>query len=327
MRLLLRADASPTIGAGHISRVVAYAERAVSRGWEVAFAGNTDNSEWLASRFSELSVTRLPVSPLASLASGFDAVLVDHYGLGDVRAEVNAAGAVLVSIEDDTFGRRPADVVVDSGFTPLPRSSDGSGVLLRGVEFTALRDVVLRTRALRASRTPGSPLHVTVVLGGGAEWVSTVSSLLRALRDTSLPFTADALVRGEPELPSLVDGQSIRVAPPHPGLLDLLATTDVAITAAGVTFLELCCLGVPTAAVQLVDNQAAGYRAALDLGLTTGLGTASTLDDRSVTTALRELLSDASLRSRLAKAASSTVDGRGADRVLDVVAARLNARG
>jgi spore coat polysaccharide biosynthesis predicted glycosyltransferase SpsG len=79
--------------------------------------------------------------------------------------------------------------------------------------------------------------------------------------------------------------------------------------------------------VQLVDNQAAGYRAALDLGLTTGLGTASTLDDRAVTTALRELLSDASLRSRLAKAASSTVDGLGADRVLDAVAARVNARG
>ncbi|WP_328605746.1 spore coat protein [Amycolatopsis sp. NBC_00345] len=322
MRLLLRADASPTIGAGHISRVVAYAERAVSRGWEVAFAGDTDNAEWLASRLSELSVSRLPVSSWASLASGFDAVLVDHYGLGDVRAEVNAAGAVLVSIEDDTFGRRSADVVVDSGFTPSSRPADGSGVLLRGVEFTALRDVVLRTRALRASRTPGSPPHVTVVLGGGAEWASTVSSLLRALRDTSLPFTADALVRGEPSVPSLVDGQSIRVAAPHSGLLDLLATTDVAISAAGVTFLELCCLGVPTAALQLVDNQAPGYRAALSLGLATGVGDAATLDARlpSVTDALRELLSDASLRAALTKSAMSTVDGLGADRVLDVVA-------
>ncbi|GAA3536876.1 UDP-2,4-diacetamido-2,4,6-trideoxy-beta-L-altropyranose hydrolase [Amycolatopsis ultiminotia] len=322
MKLLLRADASPTIGAGHVARAVAYAERAVARGWQVSFAGTTANAEWLAVRLAELSVPVLPGSSLGALASGFDAVLLDHYAIGDVRAEVNAAGARLVSIEDDAFGRRPADVVVDCGFAPGPRPADGSDVLLRGVEYTALRDVVLRARARRASQGPSNPPHVTVVLGGGAEWTSTVALLLRALRDTGLPFTADALVRGTPELPSLVDGQEIRVAAPHAGLLEVLTTTDVAISASGVTFLELCCLGVPTAAVQLVDNQAAGYRAALDLGLASPLGEAATVADRlpEVTATLRELLSDTALRSRLSRTTGATVDGGGADRVLDVLA-------
>ncbi|WP_326567653.1 spore coat protein [Amycolatopsis rhabdoformis] len=322
MKLLLRADASSTIGAGHISRVVAYAERAVVRGWDVAFAGATDNADWLASRFDELSVERLPVAPWDSLAAGFDAVLVDHYGLGDLRGEVNRAGALLVSIEDDTFGRRSADVVVDAGFTPAPRPVDGSRVLLRGIEYTALRSVVLAARARRLAAASSTP-HVTVVLGGGAEWSETVGLLLSALAATGLPFSADALVRGEPPVPVLAEGQSVRVAAPHPGLLDLLATTDVAVSATGVTFLELCCLGIPTAAVQLVDNQGPGYRAAVDLGLAAGLGDAGSLPDRlpAVTSALKELLSDAGLRAALSAAAASTVDGLGADRVLDVIAA------
>ncbi|MEW2500193.1 spore coat protein [Amycolatopsis sp. NPDC047767] len=321
MKLLLRADASPVIGAGHIARVVAYAERAVARGWDVSFAGATDNAEWLASRFAALSVPFLPVSDWASLAAGFDAVLVDHYSLGDVRGEVNASGALLVSLEDDTFGRRPADVVVDAGFSPAPRPADGSGVVLRGVEYTALRSGVLAARA-RRSAVSSAPLHVTVVLGGGAEWSGTVSVLLRALAATGEPFAADALVRGEPVLPVLSAGQSLRVTAPHPGLLDLLATTDVAVSATGVTFLELCCLGIPTAAVQLVDNQAPGYRAAVDLGLAVGLGEAGSLEDRlpEVVTALGSLLTDAGLRSSLSSAAGSTVDGLGADRVLDVIA-------
>src|SRR5207237_10340241 len=114
----------------------------------------------LAGRLDEVSVGREPFD-----ATGFDAVIVDHYGLGDLRKEVNAAGALLVSIEDDVFGRRPADIVVDSGFAPGPRPDDGSGVLLRGIAYAPLRDVVLSTR-----RAPsGPPLHVTVVLGGGAE--------------------------------------------------------------------------------------------------------------------------------------------------------------
>ncbi|UOZ09248.1 spore coat protein [Amycolatopsis sp. WQ 127309] len=316
MRLLLRADSSASIGAGHISRVVAYAERAVARGWPVSFAGSTANAEWLASRFDELAVPRLADAPLGELAAGFDAVLVDHYGVGDVRKEINAAGAALVSIEDDVFGRRPADVVVDAGFAPGPRPDDGSGVLLRGVAYAPLRDVVLRTRDRRA---PSGTPHVTVVLGGGAEWASTVAVLLRALRDTELPFVADALVRGEPSLPSLGPGQTIRVSAPSPALLDTLATTDVAVSASGVTFVELCCLGVPTAAVQLVANQETGYRAALELGLAAGLGHAESLEDRlpEVTAVLRALLSDAAVRHALSATASATVDGRGVDRVLD----------
>jgi spore coat polysaccharide biosynthesis predicted glycosyltransferase SpsG len=311
VRLLLRADSSASIGAGHISRVVAYAERAVARGWEVAFAGSTANAEWLAARFDELAVPRLATWD----AAGFDAVVVDHYGLGDLREEVNAAGAKLVSIEDGVFGRRPADVVVDPGFAPGPRPADGSDVLLRGIAYAPLRDVVRRTR--RVSAAP--PLHVTVVLGGGAEWTKTVELLLRALSDTELPFVADVLVRGEPVLPALRPDQSIRVAAPSPALLELFATTDLAVSAAGVTFVELCCLGVPTAAVQLVANQEPGYRAALALGLAAGLGHADTLAARlpEVTAVLRELLSDAELRRSLSATASATVDGRGVDRVLD----------
>lgn len=319
MRLLLRADASGSIGAGHLSRIVAYAERAVARGFSVAFSGRADNAEWLAARLDELGVARVPFD-----AAGYDAVIVDHYDLGDLRKEVNAAGALLVSIEDDVFGRRPADIVVDSGFAPAPRPGDGSAVLLRGIEYAPLREVVLKTRRAPA----GPPPHVTVVLGGGAQWSSTIGLLLRALRDTELPFVADALVRGEPELPSLLPGQSIRVAPPSPALPELFARTDVAVSAAGMTFVELCCLGVPTAAVQLVDNQGPGYRAALDLGLAAGLGHADTLADRlpAVTATLRSLLSDARLRESLSAAASSTVDGRGVDRVLDRLEDRICPR-
>lgn len=311
-KLVLRADASGTIGAGHVSRMVAYAERAVARGWDVVFAGAVDNAEWLAARFGELSVPVVPSVPF----DGFDAVVVDHYGIGEIRGEVNAAGALLVSIEDDVFGRRAADLVVDCGFAPAPRPDDGSGDLLRGVAYAPMRDVVRSAREKRRGREEAERPHVTVVLGGGTEWAGTVSVLLHALRDTKLPFVADVLVRGEPVVPDALPGQEFRIAPPGPGLLDLLVETDVAVSAAGVTLLELCCLGVPTGVVKLVDNQETGYRGALDLGLAAGLGSAAALDDDAVET-LRALLLDGETRRRFSETAASVVDGHGVDRVLD----------
>ncbi|QWF80177.1 spore coat protein [Amycolatopsis sp. CA-230715] len=322
-RLLLRADSSATIGAGHIARVVAFAEEAVRREWTVEFSGHTENAGWLASRLDELGVRRLPPVELGSAARKFDAVLVDHYGIGEVRDEVRAAGAVLVSMEDGTFGRRAADVVVDCGFAPAPRPDDGSTTVLSGPKYAPVRGVVRAAREKRAAReTEHTPPRVLVVLGGGGVWVDAVESLLVALRDTGLPFSAEALVRGEPSVPEAGPGQEFRLSPPGTNLPELLAETDLAISAAGVTLLELCCIGVPTALVQLVDNQATGYRAALDLGLATGIGTVDGLDANEVLTGL---LGSAAKRAELAAAASTVIDGRGAARVLDAVRSETDA--
>ncbi|MCA1655425.1 MAG: bifunctional UDP-2,4-diacetamido-2,4,6-trideoxy-beta-L-altropyranose hydrolase/GNAT family N-acetyltransferase, partial [Pseudonocardiaceae bacterium] len=99
------------------------------------------------------------------------------------------------------------------------------------------------------------------------------------------------------------------------GLPALFAAADLVVSAAGVTLLELCCIGVPVALTQVADNQAAGYAAAVAQGLAAGLGT----DPREHTEVLRALLVDPARRQAMADTAKATVDGRGADRVLDAM--------
>jgi spore coat polysaccharide biosynthesis predicted glycosyltransferase SpsG len=323
VRLLLRADASGSIGVGHLARAVAFAEEATSRGWHVSLSGRTDNAEWLARRMDELGVHRREpaddVAAMGALAREADVVLVDHYRLGELREEVNVAGALLVSMESRSFGRRVADVVVASGLKPLPRTDDGSGIVLAGPRFAPLRQDVLRARQRRPDRPAraGRP-RVVVVLGGGALWGDTVTALVHSLRDTGLPCQVDVLAHGDPELADGGAGQDFRLCPPDTELPARLADADLAISAAGVTLLELCCIGVPAAIVQLVENQAAGYQAAVEQGLVVGLGTAGTLD-AGVVDMLRDLLSDSAAQERLAAKTRHVVDGRGAARVLDAV--------
>jgi spore coat polysaccharide biosynthesis predicted glycosyltransferase SpsG len=307
--LLLRADAGPSIGVGHLSRCVALAEAAVARGWDVTLAGEVTGADWLLARLSDLDVAVVPTGWFDA-----DIVLVDHYGLGELP-DVRAA-ARLVSMEDGTFGRRAADVVVDANLVSSARPADGSPVVLAGPRFAPLRSGVVAARPARS----GGDLEVVVVMGGGASGAA-VAAALTALRDTGVPLTARAISA----TPVPVDpgpGQRFVVESPTPALPALLAGADLVISAAGVTLLELCCLGVPAALVQLADNQAAGYRAAVDQGLAVGLGAVADLP--SATPALRALLLDPANRARLARAGRSLVDGHGARRILD--AAELTIR-
>lgn len=329
-RLLLRSDASGTMGIGHLGRSVAYAEEATARGWQVTHSGTVDGAEWLLARLDELGVKRVPAADgpaaLGVLAADADAVLVDDINLGELRDPVNAAGALLVSVEAGTAGRRAADIVVDNGLRPRDRPDDGSPVLLTGARYAPMRQAVLDARERRRkSRPDGQPPRVVVVLGGGSLWRDTVTAILGALRDTEQPCHADVLAHGDPDIPVEAAGQRFDVVTPHSGLPELLADADLVVSAAGVTMTELCCIGVPAAVVQLVDNQELGYRAAVDLDLAVGLGTADDLaaDPPGAVTELRRLLADAELRTAYGDRAADAIDGEGRRRLLDAITEQL----
>jgi len=312
--LLLRADAGPSTGVGHLSRCVAMAEAAVARGWRVVFVGSVTGADWLLGQLSALEVPEMPPGPslaAQAVSVGADVIFVDHYGLGELP-EVREV-ARLVSMEDGRFGRRAADLVVDANLAREHRSRDGSPLVLVGPAFAPLRGEIRDARSRRAGGRArqnkaggGEPVRVVVVMGGGAAG-EAVSAALAALRDTEIPMSVRA-ISATPITTEPGPGQRITIEPPTPELPDLLADADLVISAAGVTLLELCCIGTPAALVQLADNQAAGYRAAIDRGMAVGLGTVADLPQAGPI--LRDLLENP-------RTAANTVDGRGAERILD----------
>jgi spore coat polysaccharide biosynthesis predicted glycosyltransferase SpsG len=288
--LVLRADSGPSVGVGHVVRCLAFAEEAVARGWQVRFDGAV--SGWARAAFDDLGV------PVGSGPLAADVVLVDHYSLGALHVD-----GVLVSVEDGPFGRRRADVVVDCGLAAVGRPDDGSSVVLLGPRYAPLRRSV---RDAREHRCAGA--EVVVVLGGTAP-ERPLLTIMRAAAETGAKVRVITSAR--------VEAPGVLVEPPRPDLPDVLAGAALVVSAAGVTLLELCCLGVPMALVLLADNQAMGYGAAIDRGAAVGLGPADELDQAAVATVLAELLADDARRTALAASASALVDGRGAARVLD----------
>ncbi|TFD81601.1 GNAT family N-acetyltransferase [Cryobacterium sp. Sr8] len=333
MHLLIRCDASKGEGVGHLVRSMALVEEAASRGWQVTLSGDIDvpfGREFL----ERLGVRQVPAvwtaEGLTSMAQdlGVDLIHIDHYDLvGDFRIVINKAGVLLSSLEDGGYGRRAADLVID----PSPvaaeryRPSDGSGRLMLGAAAVPLRPLVRQLAAERDARfgqTPGSApgLIRMVVMLGGTDALNATAQVLGMIRDSGVSADCAVIVdRGSwPDLPSSTPAFTISAHEPSVSAVELFRDADVAVTAAGGTLWEMLCMGVPTAVIQVIDNQSPNYDFATSHGLVQGLGAwsgppaarAARLEQ------LRVLTTDGSMRAELARRGRQLIDGQGAARIV-----------
>ncbi|MBN9736542.1 MULTISPECIES: bifunctional UDP-2,4-diacetamido-2,4,6-trideoxy-beta-L-altropyranose hydrolase/GNAT family N-acetyltransferase [unclassified Pseudonocardia] len=344
MRLLLRCDAGPSTGVGHAVRCAAVAEAATASGHEVFWSGRLDGLGWLWAGLAPGG----PVPPGTLLDAAdsaddlvalcrdhrIDAVHVDHYLLGtDLRAPLNAAGIALSTVEDFTTGRRPGDLVVDPnlGADDHPRPDDGSTTLLRGPAYAPLRIAARRARRVREVRdrdlrpaTVGVPPRVLVVMGG-TDAAGLLGRVVAALAAADVPAEVDVVVPAGRSVTLPEGGPArFRAIAPLPDLPAAMAEMDLVVSAAGTTVWELCCVGVPMALVLAADNQVEGYRTVVAAGAAAGLGGAADLADPEPGAAvLRDLLTGPGRRDALGARARTVVDGEGANRIVDALAAAV----
>ncbi len=331
---VLRCDATPDGGVGHLVRAVSVADAARDAGHEVVVAGAI-RSELAQQLLADAGIEAVPAGDdLGILAAevGATVVHVDDYAVGpDAIEQVHASGALLSSMEDSSFGRRPADIAVDStiGAERTQRPRDGSGAVLRGIRYAPMRAAVRAARAQReASRPVGPAASILVVMGGtdatgAAGTIAAVCTAARGAGDVTVIARASAWddVRA-------AAGDEVRLEEPSPAFLDRARDADLVVSAAGTTAWELACIGVPSLLVAVVANQVAGYEAALSTGIAHGLGTLDEVraDPAAATARVEEALRDLREGRSWAAAGRDAVDGLGASRIVAAWGDALDSR-
>lgn len=326
-RVLIRCDGTPEAGLGHLVRALSVADAGLARGWDVTIAG--DVSSEFGRRLVEAAGVELvdATDGLGTIARGLGAsvVHVDDYVVdGSAYEEVHAAGAVFSSMEDDTFGRRTADIAIDStlGAERIARPADGSGVVLRGVTFAPMRAAVLQARARRHARLEiahATEVNALVVMGGtdATGSAATVAAVCRAAAGIDR-VTVNAPASQWEAIRDAARGE-IELVEPDEKFLDRVVDADLVISTSSTTAWELACIGAPTLVTAVVANQGPGYRALLDAGVSRGIGEMPAV--RSDPFAARLVVEAAArdLRAGRSWAARgmSVVDGLGARRIVD----------
>lgn len=328
---VFRADAAPSIGAGHVRRCLTLADELVRRGWRVGFASIAESARVVpalaTTPVERLELTGESGAEPAAMRNAFatpDIVIVDHYGR-DVHFERTLRGwAKHVAALDDLPERdHDVDLLIDQ--TAGRRPDDYAGrvptgaTILTGTDYVLLRPEI----ATQQCNAESVPPHVRrlLVTFGGADADDLSSRAVAALADPRLDaLDADVVVgRGYRDPQALAgraaDNTRVHIDPPD--LPRMMAEADLALAGSGTTAWELAYLGVPAL---LIENSkgtvVAGMTAA---GAARNLGSAAGIKAADIAEALAGLSRDIAARATMRDAGRRLVDGRGPARVADAI--------
>lgn len=273
--LLFRCDASSAIGLGHLSRCASLARAARRNGLRSAFLLNEadfDLPPWVLGGLSARVLPRvrrpgseedLAKTRAAALRLGVRWAVVDTYAARKPFFDGLRTNAFRVCVIDDLADRdvSAATLVVNPtpGSEPWAGRRTANAETLAGSKYALLHPAFRREREHRGELPALPPRRVLVSLGG-SDPRSLSGPAVRAI-SRQLPEAIVSLVLGPAASSALVSGleENSRISvlrglsPAR--MAEEMARSDLAITSPSTTAWELSCLGVPTLAVVIADNQ------------------------------------------------------------------------
>ncbi len=340
--LIIRADASTEIGAGHLMRCLALTQAWQDAGGKVVFI-TACQSDGLLQRLRQEKVElyQLPGSypdpvdwehtrQVISAHPGAWVVLDGYHFDHTYQRQVKEAGHRLMVIDDLVhFQHYYADIVFNQNLhaEQLHYPAEPYTRLLLGTRYVLLRRE-FRTWKSRPREIPEVARLVLVTLSGSDPENYTLK-VLQALQQVNVPDIEITAVIGasNPHNAALETAarQSrihIRLVRDARNMPELMAWADAAISGGGGTYWELAYLGVPALVLAWAPNQEPNTRLLQERGAASAIILKDVRSPEMMTRLIGQLLSDRPARAAMSRMGQTIVDGNGAQRIIAVMSGR-----
>lgn len=338
--VLIRVDASPTIGSGHLVRMLALAQLLRDHGVTVTLAtiGPAGDS-FVATSDERFDRVALPESIAAGSPGDAsmivraihrlrpDWVVLDGYGFDETyQRTIRAIGVRLLSVDDLAAGHFVSDVILNQNFGAEAHrySCEPYSKLMLGTGYVMLRRE-FRTPATESRQEP--PRSILVTLGGGtvaaATALETIARGAELLDDPALTFRfiVGHLGTLPPELLRMAESAPARfqVLPHVFDMRTQMQASDLVVTSGGSTVWELMQSRRPFLATALNEPQVEFLERLAAHGLCETLGAGRDLRAEAVRDALSRIIRDGARRRAMVSSGARTVDAdRSARAVLEI---------
>jgi len=355
--IVIRADASQSIGSGHIMRCLTLAERLRVHGAEVSFVcrdliGNL--SEYIRSQGFEVhllpwdeafaalkrpkqewlkimwkSDAEQTMGVLKRYGRTIDWLIVDHYGIGHHWQSFLRGMVANIMVIDDLANRQhDCDILLDQnyyhnaedrylGLIPM-----GCALFL-GPQYLLLRDEFYKARKDMKIRT--GEVSYILVFYGGADTTNETEKCLLGLSDFNGSNVEINVVTGQsnPKKERIKKLCSYKSNMYYhcqvSNIAELMNNADLAFGAGGSTMWERCFLGLPSIVTVTAENQIETTQAVSDLGAIWNLGWYEEVSDAVLGKAAKIFLKERSKLVEMQKKALNVVGSRGSSGIDQLV--------
>jgi len=337
--LAFLAEASGNIGTGHVVEILVLAGRAGSSGMEPVVWVNAETPPQLIERFPcpVHIVPRFDDAGIRAIAGamrtlGMERVVTNLRNIDSRQITILKEHSLGVLCIDEWGGRHlDCDVVVNpSPVTAFHRYSSGNPAfrLCAGVEFLPLWADYHTVHA--ADRRHQGLVRKAVLSMGGVDRTGATINLAAALLDErpdlELHVVIGAGFAHRDKLAAFRETRPSARLTLHENLsslAELFSQCDVGFTAGGNTLAELACAGTPALVAFEDPHEEAQGKAFQRRGFGCCLGPGTAVERGQVRDAVG-FFDDPDVRARHCRAGKALVDGRGAERILDIAAAMLS---
>ena len=334
--LVIRADAGPKIGTGHVMRCLALAEPWLQAGSGVA----TVAAQLPATLVERIKVSGIKLQRLSAASGGeadarelaqiakqqnADWIVVDGYQFNaDYQRELKKAGLRVLFFDD--FGHAKhycADFVLNQNLGAdenLYRNREPQTRLLLGTRFVQLRNEFSKWRDWCRTIPPRAK-KLLVTLGGSDSENVTLKAVRAIQQIPDLKCEATIVIGGgnphDGELKSVAQNSpAIRVLQNAGNMPELMAEADMAVAAGGTTAWELAFMGLPALMIVMAENQRSNAEQLQSSDVAQNLGWHKNLTPQKIAAEIIRLAGDNPARGEMSKRGRELVDGRGSERVM-----------
>ena len=315
MRYVLRADASRSIGAGHVMRTSAIAEELIARGEDVVFVGRISDLPWVEERIASLGFTQIHNNPGDFNSNpNSDVLLLDSYEIPVSDDFINSEDWLhIVAIVDELTPSYLCTLRIHPGLDSN-WVGDSKIPILAGPRY-----IPFRTSLAENMRAPSQEQHKLkiAVVAGGSDPYGLVHEIAEIL--ATIPGQFEAYLFSNSLLDSTLDSR-FHVIEVGQQLDKLTKNVDLVLTTSSTSSMEFLARGLCVGVACAVDNQEQYYNSLGELAAAAQIGFRNLdntweLDKEKI----HSLVTSSELRKNLIAKAKGLVDFKGAGRIADAI--------
>lgn len=317
MDVVILTEGGRDFGFGHVARCSSIYQAFLKWGISPKFIINGDDS--VESILGDIPFQINNWLEDISFLSSFDIVIIDSY-LADfnIYNEISKKVSLCTYLDDNNRLEYPNGIVVNGliNASNLNYSQNDVKYLL-GSNFTPLRADFWEVPEIVINEEIS---NILITMGGND--LRNLTPKILELLNTNFPSINRKVIIADSfdnvsEIESFKnEGVELIYSPNSKEMLDVMSNVDLAISASGQTLYELACVGVPTIAIGIIDNQKNNIKNWKQIGFIEYAGCWNDINLYDKVLEKIGLLKDKDIRNDKKLLGTQTIDGKGSLRIV-----------